>query len=137
MDNSIHEGEVDGELTDPVKLHKTYHIKGKLGLVDHADFKKLFETALPIIMSCVGSNIILLGPLPRFLLNKCCSDSSHITNFDDKKYLEKMGKDIRDIGKLLRNLAHTRRLKHTKVLNPSVLMGAMDAEDEPNKLLEL
>ena len=98
------------------------------------DFKLLFETALPF----TGSNIILLGPLPRYLLNKCCSDTNHITNFGEKEYLAKLGNNIRDLGKLLRNLTHTRRLKRTKVLNPAVLMGVMDSsEAEPNKLLKL
>ena len=73
--------------------------------------KQLFETALPINRSCSGSNVILLGPLPRFLLNKCCEDPTHITNFDEKEYLSKMGNDIRDLGKQLRNMGHIRRLK--------------------------
>ena len=107
-------------------------------MLDHYEFKQLFETALPILQSCTGSNIILLGPLPRYLLNKCCTDPSHITNFGDKEYLAKLGNDIRDLGKLLRNLTHTRRLKRTKVLNPALLMGVMDSvEAEPDKLLKL
>ena len=86
FDNSIYKGEVDSELTDPVKLNRKYHVRGKLKLIDNADFKNLFETALPIIHACRSSNVILLGPLPRFLLNKCCVDLSHITNFGDSGY---------------------------------------------------
>ena len=49
-----------------------------------------------------------------------------------------MGNNIRDLGKLLRNMAHTRRLKRTKVLNPAILMVVMDLyEGEPDKLLKL
>ena len=64
-------------------------------------------------------------------------DPSHITNFGDSGYTGKMGNDIRELGKQLRNLAHMRRLKQTKVLNPAVLMGAIEAEEEPDKLLKL
>ena len=137
FDNSIFKGEVDGELTDPFKIGKKFHISGKLQLINHADFKQLFETALPIIRSCSGSKVILLGPLPRFLLNKCCTDPTHITNFDEKEYLSKLGNDIRDLGKHLRNMAHMRRLKRTKVLNPAALMGVLDSGVEPDKLLAL
>ena len=137
FNNSIYKGEVDGELTDPVKLSRKFHVRGKLKLIDNADFKNLFETALPIIRACRGSNVLLLGPLPRFLLNKCCEDLSHITNFGESGYTGKMGNDIRELGKQLRNLAHMRRLKQTKVLNPAVLMGAIEAEEEPDKLLKL
>ena len=125
---------MNGELSDPVRINRKHYIEGKLVVLDHTDFKLLFETALPF----TGSNIILLGPLPRYLLNKCCSDTNHITNFGEKEYLAKLGNNIRDLGKLLRNLTHTRRLKRTKVLNPAVLMGVMDSsEAEPNKLLKL
>ena len=48
-----------------------------------------------------------------------------------------MGNAVRELGKQLRNMVHLRRLKRTKVLNPSALMGAMEAEDDPAKLLEL
>ena len=114
FDNSIYKSEVDGELSDSVRINRKHHIEGKLVVLDHTDFKQLFETALPIIGSCTGSNVILLGPLPRYLLNKCCTDTSHITNFGDKEYLAKLGNDIRDLGKLLRNLTHTRRLKRKR-----------------------
>ena len=137
FDNSIFKGEVDGELTDPFKIGKKFHISGKLQLINHADFKQLFEMTLPIIRRCSGSNVILLGPLPRFLLNKCCTDPTHITNFDEKEYLSKLGNDIRDLGKHLRNMAHMRRLKRTKVLNPAALMGVLDSGVEPDKLLAL
>ena len=122
FDNSIYKGEVDGELTDPIKLSRKFHIRGKLKLTDNADFKNLFEMALLIIRACCGSNVILLGPLPRFLLNKCCEDPSHSANFGENGYIGKMGNDIRELGKHLRNLAHLIRLKQTKVLNPAVLM---------------
>ena len=98
FDNSIYKGEVDGELTDPVKLSRKYHIRGKLKLTDNADFKNLFG---------------------------------------ESGYIGKMGNNIRELGKQLRNLAHLRRLKQTKVLNPAVLMGAFEAEEEPDKLLKL
>ena len=74
FENSIYKGEVDGELTDPIKLNGTYPIK--LKLIDSSAFKQLFETAFPII-SCSSSNILLLGPLPRYFLNKCCDDPNN------------------------------------------------------------
>ena len=137
FDNAIFKGETDRELTDPFKLGKKFHISGKLRVITRADFKQLFQMALQIIQSCSGTNVILLGPLPRFLLNKCCSDPDHITNFEEKDYLSKLGNDIRDLGKHLGNLVHMRRLKWTKVLNPAALMGVLDSGVEPDKLLAL
>ena len=67
VDNAIFKGEVNGELADPIKINGTYHIKGKLRLVDSATFKLLFESALPILRACSASNIILLVRAPAAL----------------------------------------------------------------------
>ena len=52
FDNSIYKSEVDGELSDSVRINRKHHIEGKLVVLDHTDFKRLFETALPILRSC-------------------------------------------------------------------------------------
>ena len=70
FDNSIFKAMVDGDLTDPFKLNGRYHIQGSMQLINSNELKKLFETALTIFRACSGSNIILLGPLPRNINNK-------------------------------------------------------------------
>ena len=140
FDNSIYKGLSDGELTDAFKLKGSYHIKGELQLISSTELKSLFETALPIMRACSGSNIILLGPLPRYVNKKCCDEASHITNFGTPEYVASMASSIREMGKQLRNMAHIRRLKNTKVKNPAVLMGVLDSTEispPPPKLLEL
>ena len=129
FDNSIYKGLSDGELTDAFKLKGSYHIKGELQLISSTELKSLFETALPIMRACSGSNIILLGPLPRYVNKKCCDEASHITNFGTPEYVASMASSIREMGKQLRNMAHIRRLKNTKVKNPAVLMGVLDSTE--------
>ena len=99
LDNSIFKREVDNELTDPIKLNGSYHVRGELQLIDSLEMKRLFETALPILRACTGANTILLGPLPRYLITKCCEDKSHITNFTNPNYVAEMARHIRDLGK--------------------------------------
>ena len=113
FNNSIFKGLLDGDLTEQFKQNGSYHIKGEMQLINSAELKHLFKTALPILRACSGANIILLGPLPCYINNKCCEDTSHITNFGTPDYIGTIANSIREMGKQLRNMTHIRRLKNT------------------------
>ena len=96
-DNAIYKA-VDGDIwSDPVKQGGKYHILGKLDI--HAELKILFEAAMPILRTVRGANVILVGPLPRLAVDKCCVDSTHITNFADSDYLAQMAEKLKNIAK--------------------------------------
>ena len=61
---SIYKGEVDCELSDPVRINRKHHIEDKLVVQDHTDFKQLFETTLPIIQSWLAQTSSCWGPSP-------------------------------------------------------------------------
>lgn len=64
---------------------------GDLKLVSK-DMKDLFITALPLTKAAGAKKVILMGPMPRYLVAKCCEDASHLTNYDDEDYVEEMKK---------------------------------------------
>ena len=123
LDNNIYRGNVDSQQVEPVKLDSGYHIPGKLEIVDAKLVKKLFDTAMPVLRAARGAEVLIVGPLQRYLEQKCCSDNNHITNFEDTDYATSIAGAIKEVGIHLRNLLHTRRLKAVKLLNPAVLMG--------------
>ena len=123
LDNNIYRGNVDGKQVEPVKLVCGYHIPGKLEIVDSRIVKELFDTAMPVLRAARGAEVLIVGPLQRYLEQKCCLDNSHITNFEDPDYATSIAGAIKEVGIHLRNLLHTRRLKSVKLLNPAVLMG--------------
>ena len=108
---------------EPVKLDSGYHIPGKLEIVDAKLVKELFDTAMPVLRAARGAEVLIVGPLQRYLQQLCCLDNSHITNFEDSDYATSIAGAIKEVGIHLRNLLHTRRLKGVKLLNPAVLMG--------------
>ena len=91
--------------------------------MDGAAIKVLFEAIMPILRAARGASLLLIGPLPRFVVEKCCKDTSHITNFDEENYIGNIRDMVKEVGKQLRNLCHTKRVKDVKILNPAVLMG--------------
>ena len=73
-----------------------------------------------------GTQIIVIGPLARYAIRKCCENEDHITNFDEPTYVRDM-----KLGKQLKSLVNLRRIKNAKVLNPLVLMGIVGPEAAP------
>ena len=60
--------------------------------------------------------IIIIGPLPCFLVRKCCNDQGHIINFEDSNYGRMIGEAVKEVGIHLRNLLHMRRIKVAKIV---------------------
>ena len=123
FDNSIYRGRVDGNFTEPEKTNGKFHLRGELTIVDGAAIKTLFETVMPIIRAARGASLLLIGPLPRYVVDKCCNSTTHITNFDQEDNISNIRDMVKEVGKQLRNLCHTKRVKDVKILNPAVLMG--------------
>ena len=67
-----------------------------------------------ILLAARGVEIIIIGPLPCFLVRKCCNDQGHIINFEDSNYGRMIGEAVKEVGILLRNLLllHNRVLLH-------------------------
>ena len=96
---------------------------GELSTRNEDKFKEIFKMVIPIFRAARGSRIILIGPLARYVIHKCCEDPQPVSNADCPTFVEDIRAQLLSLGKLLKNLVHLRRLKHTKVLNLAVLMG--------------
>jgi hypothetical protein len=65
----------------------TTYFEGDLSIANETAFRELFTMATQIIKAAVGNIINQLIPLPRYLLEKCCSDTlSHHANKQDDRY---------------------------------------------------
>ena len=124
--NTIYEAEVDGAVTDHQKITGKYHVPGKLILISDSELKELFEASMPIFRTSKGTNIILIGPMPRYAVSKCCH--AHIINFHDEAYSIDMAARLKEIAKHIKNMVFTRRLKGVKLVNPIALMGSAGEE---------
>ena len=63
-----------------------YHILGQLEVASAKTVKELFKGAILVMTVVMGTELLIVGPLPCFLVKKCCGDPSHITNFDEPGY---------------------------------------------------
>ena len=103
-----------------------YHVPGDLVLADWNSFRKIFVTALPLLRAAGPNLKLILSPLPRYVVAKCCQDLNHIRNFGKKTDVKQMGSTLADLRDWIDDLAHGKRLKNYKVSCTLSLLGALD-----------
>jgi hypothetical protein len=59
--------------------------------------KEIFLLILPLIKAAKGKQIIIMGPMHRYLLARCCENAGHLTNHNGEHYIDKMIQAIRDV----------------------------------------
>jgi hypothetical protein len=139
FDNSIYYGaREEGEKLLPKKgLDRRYHIEGHLRIVNRNDFRELFLLASDIIRAADGKLVILQIPLPRYLLEKCCTDPGHIVNKYDQSYEVTMRTALTNIASWLRSMLDMKRMKNVVLYNPMDPLGLTDDEADEERILSL
>jgi hypothetical protein len=99
LDNSIYySSKAKGEKIITRKgSDKKYPVNGELKLISKEDMKELFLLILPQIKAARGMKVIIMGPMPRYLIAKCCKNVGHVTNRNTDNYIDDMIQGIRDI----------------------------------------
>ena len=49
-------------------------VPGKLEVINSKHVKELFETAMPVFRAARGAEILVIGPLQRYIMQKCCGN---------------------------------------------------------------
>jgi hypothetical protein len=125
FDNSCYMScDEEGNRALPIKGrdHK-YHVPGRLVLAGREEFRTIFTTVLPLLRAGLDNTKVLLIPLMRYIVDKCCDSETHITNKASGSYGKMMGNALAEMGEWLKDLAFTRRIRNFVVLCPNELLG--------------
>jgi hypothetical protein len=114
-----------------------FHAEGDLKLISKEDMKEIFLLLLPLIRAAKGKKIIIMGPMPRYLLARCCDSVAHLTNRVGEDYIDQMIQAIRDVYAWINNTIFMRRIKGVKVFNPTHALGFNDYDVNIDTILEL
>jgi hypothetical protein len=139
FDNSIYYGSrEEGEMLLPKKgTDRAYHVEGALKIVKKSTFRDLFNLALSVIKEAGDITVFLTVPLPRYLLEKCCSDPSHISNKYEADYESSIREALADIAGWMKSMSEMRRLKNVVIYNPMEPLGLLDDEADEEQILQL
>ena len=79
-----------------------YHIPGNMEGAPTGVLKAATRLAKPLLaVASKAGRIILLDPLPRYTIGKCCLKPDHITNYGDTDYLETVEVAVKNAQKAL------------------------------------
>ncbi len=74
-----------------------FHVEGERKVFGKNSLRDLFMKMQPIFKAIKGFRGIVLSPLPRCLLSRCCSIPVHITNSKRSTYAGDMGTGLREL----------------------------------------
>ena len=142
FDNCIYRGSTGpGLLAMPRKDRSDgkYHIEGRLTTVDRAAFKEIFNQAVPALRAGGDCRKIIISPLTRYIMGKCCPDPEHITNYDAVEYARDMARGLKDIKNWIAEFAYTKRIQNFIVINPVKCLGTAKplGSEEVEELVKL
>jgi hypothetical protein len=60
-----------------------FHVEGSLTTAPPTALKKNLATCVQLLTEVSEANLILMGPIPRYVTEKCCGNPGHIENFDN------------------------------------------------------
>jgi len=102
---------------------------------------------VPIIKAAGSNPVVLMTPLPAYIMEKCCDDMTHITNYRDQDNAKDLSSSMRALCKQLRGLVHYRGWKNVTLFNTAAACGLSarsvpendtdELEDRVNRVLDL
>jgi hypothetical protein len=63
-----------------------FHIEGSLTASPPTALKKNLATCVPLLSAVGDVNLILMGPIPRYVTEKCFSNPGHVENFENTEF---------------------------------------------------
>ncbi len=72
----------DGTTSLPYKSEGKFHFAGDVVISPDKIFQKTVESIVPILTARQSVPCVIIPPLPRYLFARCCSDTSHCTNWN-------------------------------------------------------
>jgi len=105
-----------------------YHILGELQAAPKTVFERIVgdaSGASGLAAATSGCKTVLISPIPRYLASKCCSDSTHLTNWDKEGLQNEMHRagDMADLA-----TSASSAMAHCTRFNILELFGGADSD---------
>jgi hypothetical protein len=135
--SSVRFEQFDGSTAMPFKSGGIFHLGRRVTPTPLGNFRKIIELVLPIFKAKGNKPCAIVPPMPRYLFSRCCMDSGHCTNMNEKDFPEKMLSGFLNLrNELIRYLVQ-HGLTDFKVLDLCCNTGCATTASVPERLSEL
>ncbi len=104
-----------------------YHITGSLATAPVSFLKKVLKTCNPLAAAVGGAGVILVIPIPCYILGKCCDSPTHVENFADKDFEDCIMVGV-DTTKTLLDIWGTEHGLSYVIIDPTSIANSGDLE---------
>ncbi len=73
----------DGSLSLPFKSNGRYHLAGNIVVCSNTIFKRMLDNTAGVFNAVKNSKLVVIPPLPRYLILGCCKQSGHSFNVNN------------------------------------------------------
>ncbi|MBM3938666.1 MAG: hypothetical protein FJ333_08470, partial [Sphingomonadales bacterium] len=103
-----------------------YHALGRIKVARVEEISHLFRPAMGLFRAGGRHKKVIVTPLERYLVEKCCDNIRHMTNYSTE-FVKHMEDRLSAIRRALVNHLHLRMLPNYKVVGSAKLMGMSEA----------
>jgi len=96
-------------------LDGKFHVVGPLQAAPTAVFERLLQDSVPILDAAKNANVVLVVPFPRYVVEKCCGESSHLTNYGTDSFWIELERPETAVKLAIASLSHEKQLKTFKI----------------------
>jgi hypothetical protein len=134
---SVRFEQFDGSTALPFKSHGKYHLGGDVVVSPQDVFKKTVEAILPILLAKGDTPCVLIPPIPRYLLSRCCDDIGHCTDAKKDTYQENLLTGFLQLRNSLIKTLVSAGVKNFKVLDTCCTTNCATTANTKTRLSEL
>jgi hypothetical protein len=100
-----------------------FHVDGRLTVAPVECFGKSVEVSSPLLAAARAFNAVLLSPLPRYWLGRCCDDKEHVSNLEEEDHERVLIAGIDRLRRTAKDKIHCLNLAGITVMSCLQLMG--------------
>jgi hypothetical protein len=108
---------------------KRYHIDGDLITISKSAQHSLFSNLKPIFDGVNGKDLLLVSPLPRYVVGGCCEDLEHMPNRRLPGFEQQLTEDLKATATNFKDFLFTHGYKNGKVVDPLISLRKLQVSE--------
>jgi uncharacterized membrane protein YgcG len=121
LDSSLYSSlSKEGERSAMVKVGNRYHAEGDLALADPQTLLKLLKLCRQLFEVVGDTNMVMGGPLPRYVTAGCCSLASHMPNRSGPDFTNNMLSELYVLNKCVKDFLYNEDYRRARAMDPWV-----------------
>jgi hypothetical protein len=125
LDSAAFYGLYEDSILPARPYNGVYHIEGAMVLAPSEMFTKSIRTCLPLFSCNTDAKKVVLSPLPRYWMKRCCTDTDHCSNLEESDYEANLFSVLVSLRRIIKDVLFTSGLTSLSVYNSGQMCTGM------------